>query len=61
MFTIERWKLTRHWALYENGNLIRVTVYKRGAVSLRRRLEAPNAPSSAVARDLTRTNALRAL
>jgi hypothetical protein len=61
MFTIERWKLTRFWALYENGNLVCVTVYKRGAVSLRRRLEASNALPPLAVRDLTRTNALRAL
>jgi hypothetical protein len=61
MFTIERWKLTRFWALYENGNLVCVTVYKTGAVALRKRLEAPNATSPAAVRDLTRTNALRSL
>lgn len=60
MFTIERWKLTRYWALYENGELVCVTVYRKGAVSLRRRLEAPTL-SPAAMRDLTRTNALRSL
>jgi hypothetical protein len=64
MFTIERWKLTRFWALYENGELVCVTVYRKGAVSLRKRLEASNVidviPPAAV-RDLTHTNALRSL
>ena len=61
MFTIERWKLTRFWALYENGELVCVTVYRKGAVSLRRRLEALSALPPAVVRDLTHTNALRSL
>jgi hypothetical protein len=61
MFTIERWKLTRFWALYENGELVCVTVYRKGAVSLRRRLEAPNTLPPVAVRDLTRTNALRSL
>jgi hypothetical protein len=32
MFTIERWKLTRSWALYENGELVCVTVYRKGGL-----------------------------
>jgi hypothetical protein len=61
MFTIERWKLTRFWALYENGDLVCVTVYKKGAVSLRKRLEAPTVRHPRAVRELTRPNALRAL
>ena len=36
-FEIVNWD--RHFALYENGNLICVTVYKKGAAEVKRRLE----------------------
>ena len=34
---IENWD--RYFALYENGNLICVTVYKKGAKEVKRRIE----------------------
>jgi hypothetical protein len=37
---IERYKHTRHWALYDGAELVVVTVYRRGAQEVRRRLEA---------------------
>jgi hypothetical protein len=39
VFTIERYKLTHFWALYEGGELVCVTVYKKGAIAVRDRLE----------------------
>jgi antitoxin component YwqK of YwqJK toxin-antitoxin module len=36
---IERWKNGRHWAIYdENGELIAVVVYKKGAKEIVKRL-----------------------
>ena len=37
---IERYKNTRHWALYDGSELVVVTVYRRGAQEVRRRLAA---------------------
>ena len=34
---IEKWD--RNFALYENGNLVCVTVYKKGAAEVKRRIE----------------------
>jgi len=39
VFTIERYKLTHFWALYEGGELVCVTVYKKGAIAVRDRLK----------------------
>jgi len=36
-FEIVNWD--RYFALYENGNLICVTVYKKGAAEVKRRIE----------------------
>jgi hypothetical protein len=36
-FTIEKWD--RFFALYENGELLCVTVYKKGALAVQRRIE----------------------
>ena len=49
MLRIERYKNTRHWAVYEGENLVVVTVYKRGATELLRRLaaQAPAATEAA--------------
>jgi hypothetical protein len=50
MLRIERYKNTRHWAVYEGENLVVVTVYKRGAAELLRRLAAqPSAATEAAA------------
>jgi hypothetical protein len=40
VFTIERYKLTHFWALYEGGELVCVTVYKKGAIAVGNRLVA---------------------
>ena len=37
-FTVEKWD-NRHWALFEGEDLICVTVYKKGALEVKRRLE----------------------
>ena len=38
--TPSRYRNTRYWALWEGGQLLAVTVYKKGAVTLMRRLQA---------------------
>jgi len=45
---IERYKNTRHWALYDGAELVVVTVYRRGAREVQRRLEAQS-PAAAQA------------
>ena len=46
---IERYKNTRHWALYDGAELVAVTVYRRGAQEVQRRLaaQAPAATDAA--------------
>ena len=39
-YRIERYKNTRNWALYDGDELVTVTVYKRGAESVKQRLKA---------------------
>lgn len=39
MLTIERYRRTRFWGLYEAGELLCVTVYKKGALAVKERLE----------------------
>jgi hypothetical protein len=39
VFTIERYKLTHFWAVYDGGELVCVTVYKKGAIAVRDRLQ----------------------
>ena len=39
MLSITRYRNTRYWALWEGGQLLVVTVYKKGAVTLMRRLQ----------------------
>jgi len=47
---IERYAKTRFWALYEGNELVVVTVYKRGAAEVQRRLAAqPPAQAAATA------------
>jgi len=47
---IERYKHTRHWALYDGAELVVVTVYRRGARAVQRRLVAqPRATAEAAA------------
>lgn len=37
--TVERYRRTRFWGLYEAGTLLCVTVYKKGAVAVKTRIE----------------------
>lgn len=39
MFTIERYRGSRFWGLYESGTLLCVTVYKKGAEAVKTRIE----------------------
>ena len=39
MLTIERYRRTRFWGLYESGALLCVTVYKKGAATVKERIE----------------------
>lgn len=43
MLRIERYGRTRFWALYEAGELLCLTVYKKGATAVKERLERPPA------------------
>jgi hypothetical protein len=50
MLRIERYGSSRFWALYDGPDLVVVTVYKRGAREVQRRLEAqPPAAAQAAA------------
>jgi len=39
VFTVERYRKTRFWAVYDAGELVCVTVYKKGANAVKARLE----------------------
>jgi len=39
MLCITRYGNTRYWALWEGGQLLAVTVYKKGAVTVMKRLQ----------------------
>ncbi|HYH05622.1 MAG TPA: hypothetical protein VEK11_01055 [Thermoanaerobaculia bacterium] len=39
MLNIERYRGTRFWGLYEAGQLLCVTVYKKGAEAVKTRIE----------------------
>lgn len=39
MITVERYRKTRFWAVYDAGELVCVTVYKKGANAVKERLE----------------------
>ena len=43
---IERYRKTRHWALYDGAELVVVTVYRRGAQEVQRRLAAQPRPAA---------------
>jgi hypothetical protein len=49
MLKIERYGNTRHWAVYDGHELVVVTLYKRGAQEVLRRLQALAPPAPAVA------------
>lgn len=44
MITIERYRKTRFWAVYDAGELVCVTVYKKGAKAVKTRLEEARIP-----------------
>ncbi len=49
---IERYGHTRHWAVYDDHELVVVTLYKRGAREVQRRLAAqPRAAAAAAAEE----------
>jgi hypothetical protein len=57
---IERYKNTRHWALYDGRELVVVTVYRRGAQEVQRRLAAqPRATAEAAAAEAAQEAAAR--
>jgi hypothetical protein len=39
LYSRSKYGNSRYWALYEDGQLLAVTVYKKGAVTLMRRLQ----------------------
>jgi hypothetical protein len=39
LITIERYRKTRFWAVYDAGELVCVTVYKKGAHAVKERLD----------------------
>ena len=57
---IERYKHTRHWALYDGAELVVVTVYRRGAREVQRRLAVqPRAAADAAAAEAAQEAAAR--
>ena len=44
MLRIERYPGTRFWGLYESGQLLCVTVYKKGANAVKARLDGTQLP-----------------
>ena len=57
---IERYKHTRHWALYDGSELVVVTVYRCGAQEVQRRLAAqPRAVAEAAAAEAAQAAAAR--
>jgi hypothetical protein len=40
MLRVERYKKTRYWAIWDGQELVALTVYRRGALEVRRRLQA---------------------
>lgn len=49
---VEKWN-RRHWAVFDGSELVCVTVYKKGAVEVRRRLERTLSPGVEVPSSLT--------
>jgi hypothetical protein len=39
MLTVERYRDSRFWGLYESGQLLCVTVYRKGAETVKTRIE----------------------
>lgn len=44
---VEKWD-RRHWAVYDGSELVCVTVYKKGAVEVKRRLEGVLSPGAEI-------------
>ena len=60
MLRIERYGNSRFWALYDGQDLVAVTVYKRGAQEVQRRLAAqPRATAAAAAAEAAQAAAAR--
>jgi hypothetical protein len=60
MLRIERYGNSRFWALYDGQDLVAVTVYKRGAQEVQRRLVAqPRAVAEAAAAEAAQAAAAR--
>jgi len=60
MLRIERYGNSRFWALYDGQDLVAVTVYKRGAQEVQRRLAAqPRATAEAAAAEAAQEAAVR--
>ena len=38
--SVNRYKSTRYWAIWINGELLAVTVYKKGAIAIRDKLSS---------------------
>jgi hypothetical protein len=47
MLRMERYGKTRHWAVYDGAALVVVTVYRKGAEEVLRRLQAGAPPAVA--------------
>ena len=45
---VEKWD-QRHWAVYDGSELVCLTVYKKGALEVKRRLESITSPGLATA------------
>lgn len=45
MITVERYRTTRFWAVYDAGELVCVTVYKKGASAVKKRLDELRVPA----------------
>ena len=64
MLNIERYRGTRFWGLYEAGQLLCVTVYKKGAEAVKTRIErgtpAPPPPPPVIEPALRRRTRRRA-
>ncbi len=41
MLEVTKYRDTRFWAIYRNGELLAVTVYKKGALAVKQALEMP--------------------
>jgi len=46
MLRVERYKKTRYWAIWDGQELVALTVYRRGAVEVLRRLLARTAEAA---------------